>query len=88
MNLLSPTLLIASVVITAILFAVIAFFSRAGSRRILGVLIAAIPVIPMVMLYDKIAAYFGWWHYPSVTTANAPFTWYIAAAVVGRSVAR
>ena len=81
MNLLSPTLLIASVAITAILFAIVAFFSRAGLRRIVGVLLAAIPVIPMVMFYDKIAAQFGWWHYPSVTAANAPLAWYVAAAL-------
>ena len=81
MNLLSPTLLVASVTITAILFAIVAFFSRAGLRRIVGVLLAAIPVIPMVMFYDKIAAQFGWWHYPSVTAANAPLAWYVAAAL-------
>jgi hypothetical protein len=81
LNLLSPTLLIASVAITAILFAIVAFFSRAGLRRIVGVLLAAIPVIPMVMFYDKIAAQFGWWHYPSVTSANAPLAWYVAAAL-------
>jgi hypothetical protein len=62
LNLLGPNLLIASVAITAILFAVIAFFSRAGWRRIGGVLVAAIPVIPMVMFYDKIAAQWGWWN--------------------------
>ncbi|MDD5370359.1 MAG: hypothetical protein PHQ40_14850 [Anaerolineaceae bacterium] len=81
MNLLSPTLLIASVATTAILFAIVAFFSRAGLRRIVGSLLAAIPVIPMVMFYDKIAARFGWWHYPSVTAASAPLAWYVAAAL-------
>jgi hypothetical protein len=59
MNLLSPTLLIASVAITAIVFAIVAFFSRAGLRRIIGVLLAAIPIIPMVMSYDRIASEFG-----------------------------
>jgi hypothetical protein len=63
------------------MFAVIAFFSRAGWRRIVGVLIAAIPVIPMVMFYDRIAAQMGWWHYPAVTAANAPLAWYVAAAL-------
>jgi hypothetical protein len=81
MNLLSPTLLIASVAITAIVFAIVAFFSRAGLRRIIGVLLAAIPIIPMVMSYDRIASEFGWWHYPSVTAANAPLAWYVAAAL-------
>jgi len=35
----------------------------------------------MVMFYDKIAAQFGWWHYPSVTAASAPLAWYVAAAL-------
>ena len=81
MNLLSPTLLIASVAITAVIFAIAAFLSRAGLRRIVGALLAAIPIIPMVMSYDRIASHFGWWHYPSVTAANAPLAWYVAAAL-------
>ena len=63
------------------MFAVIAFFSRAGLRRIVGVLLAAFPVIPMVLFYDKIAAQLGWWHYPSVTVASTPLAWYVAAAL-------
>jgi hypothetical protein len=81
LNPLDPSLLILSIIITAILFVVIAYFTRAGVRRVAGVLIAAIPVIPMVMLYDKIAAQHGWWHYPSVTTASAPLAWYVAAVL-------
>lgn len=63
------------------MFVVIAFFSRAGVRRILGVLLAAIPVIPMVMFYDKLAAQFGWWYYPAVTAASAPLAYYVASAL-------
>ena len=81
MNLLDPRLLFAGIAITALMFVAVAFFARAGLRRIVGALIAAIPVIPMVMFYDKIAAEQGWWHYPSVTTASAPFAWYVAAAL-------
>ena len=81
MNPLDSNLLIASIAITAILFVVIAFFTHAGLRRIIGVLLAAIPIIPMVMFYDKIAAQFGWWYYPAVTTSSAPLTWYVAAAL-------
>ena len=81
MNPLDPNFLIAGVAITAIMFAVVAFFSRAGVRRIVGVLIASLPIVPMVMFYDKIAAQLGWWHYPSVTTTSAPLAWYIAAAL-------
>jgi len=81
MNLLNPTLLVASVAITAIIFAVVVFLSRAGLRRTVGALVASIPIIPMVMSYDRIASHFGWWHYPSVTAANAPLAWYVAAAL-------
>ncbi len=81
MNPLSPTLLVASIAITAIIFAGVAFLSRAGMRRIAGVLLAAIPVIPMVMCYDGIASRFGWWRYPSVAGGNAPLAWYVAAAL-------
>lgn len=81
MNILSPTLLIASVAATAILFAVAAFFSRAGLRRAVATLVAALPVIPMVMFYDRIAARYGWWFYPVVKAASAPVAWYIAGAL-------
>jgi hypothetical protein len=81
MNLLSPTLLLASVAITAIIFAVVVVLSRAGLRRSVGALVAALPIIPMVLSYDRIASHFGWWHYPSVTAGNAPLAWYVAAAL-------
>jgi hypothetical protein len=81
MDLLDPNLLIVGVAITAMMFAVVAFFSRASLRRVVSVLIAAIPVMPMVMFYDKIAAQFGLWHYPAVTGASAPLAWYVAAAL-------
>jgi hypothetical protein len=53
------------------MFVVVALFSRTELRRIVGVLVAAAPVIPMVMFYDKIAAQLGWWRYPSVTASAA-----------------
>lgn len=81
MNPLDPNILLASVVATTVLFAAIAFFSRATLRRTAGALIAAVPVIPLVMLYDGIAARLGWWRYPSVTSGSAPLVWYIAAAL-------
>jgi hypothetical protein len=49
-NPLDPTILVLGVLATTILFAVIAFFTRATPRRIAGVIIAAIPIIPLVML--------------------------------------
>ena len=81
MDLLDPALMIAGVATTAIMFAVVAFFSRAGSRRTVGALLAATPVVPMVMFFDRIAAQLGWWHYPSVAAASAPLSWYVAAAL-------
>jgi len=81
MNLLAPALLALGVAATTIMFAVVAFVTRATWRRVLGALFAAIPVIPLVMFFDAIAARLGWWRYPSVTTASAPLAWYIAAAV-------
>jgi len=81
MNLLDPTLLLISIAITAILFMVVAFFTRARWLRIGGVLIASTPLIPLIMLFDHIASRLNWWHYPMVTNTNAPLAWYIAAAL-------
>jgi len=81
MNLLDPAALALTVVAATIMFGVVAFFTRATLRRIVGALLAAIPVIPLVMLYDAIARRLGWWHYPAVTTGNAPLAWYVAAAL-------
>jgi hypothetical protein len=81
MNLLDPNFLTVSVGFTAIMFAVIAFFTRAGIRRIVGALISAIPIIPLVLIYDTIAARLGWWHYPSFPTGHVPLAWYLAAAL-------
>lgn len=44
MNLLDPNRLLVSVAVTAILFAVIALFTRAALRRMVGVLIAVTPI--------------------------------------------
>ena len=82
MNPLDPATLTLGVLTTTVLFAASAFFTRATWRRIAGVLIGALPIIPLVMFYDAIAARLGWWHYPSVTTGSAPLAWYIAAAML------
>jgi hypothetical protein len=81
MNPLDPTTLVLGVIATAIMLAVVAFFTRATLRRIAGVLVGALPIIPLVMLYDAIAARLGWWHYPAVTAGSAPLAWYVAAAL-------
>jgi hypothetical protein len=76
-----PAVLIGSVFAGAILFALTAYFTRAPWRRAAAALIASIPVVPIVMIYDSIAARFGWWQYPSLAGAPAPVAWYIAAAL-------
>jgi hypothetical protein len=77
-----PATLLRGTIATVILFAVIAFFTRAKLRRILGVLAGSLLLIPMVMFYDMIAAKFGLWYYPSMPgKAPGPLAWYISAAL-------
>ncbi len=80
-NPISPATLALGVAITALCFTLFAFFTRATFRRAAAALIASIPVVPWIMLMDAIAARYGWWRYPSVSTASAPLAWYIAAAL-------
>ncbi len=82
MNSLDPTTLLVGVFVTTILFAISAFFTRAPLRRMAAALLAAIPIIPLVMFYDAMAARLGLWHYPSVHSGSAPLAWYIAAAML------
>jgi hypothetical protein len=81
MDLLHPAVLALTVVAATIMFGVAAYFTRATPRRIVGALLAAIPLVPLIMLYDAFARRLGWWHYPAVTTGNAPLAWYVAAAL-------
>jgi hypothetical protein len=77
-----PVTLVRGTIATAILFAVISFFTRASARRILGALAGSVPLIPMVMFYDTIAAHFRLWYYTSVLGgAPGPFAWYLSAAL-------
>jgi hypothetical protein len=80
-NPLDPKILALSVVVTSILFIISAWFTRATIRRIIGALIGGLPLIPLVMFYDAIAASLGLWHYPAVTSGSAPLAWYISAAL-------
>src|SRR5574341_1713 len=81
MNPLDPTTLVLGVISTAIMFAVCVFFTRATLWRMVAVCVGAAPIIPLVMLYDAIAARLGWWHYPAVAAGRAPLAWYVAAAL-------
>ena len=77
-----PATLVRGTIATAILFAVIAFFTRAKLKRICGALAGSLPLIPMVMFYDIIAARIGLWYYPSAPHgAPGPFAWYLSAAL-------
>ena len=77
-----PATLVRGVIATAVLFSVIAFFTRATLRRIIGALVGSLPLIPMVMFYDTVAARLGLWRYPSVPGgAPGPFAFYITAAL-------
>jgi hypothetical protein len=81
MNPLDPKLLILSILISAIIFIAVAFSTRATIHRILGVLIAATPIVPYLLVLDTIAARLDWWHYPSVGGGSTPLAWYISAAL-------
>jgi hypothetical protein len=77
-----PTTLVGGTIATAIIFIVIAFFTRTKARRIFVVLVGSLLLIPMVMIYDIIAARFGLWHYPVAPGgAPGPFAWYLSAAL-------
>lgn len=77
-----PATLVRGTIATAILFVVMAFFTRATFRRTLGALAGSIPLIPMVMLYDSIASRLGLWRYVSMPVGSpGPFIWYIDAAL-------
>jgi hypothetical protein len=80
-DLLNPAVLILTIFMAAIIFALAAFFTRATLRRAVGALIAAVPLVPFVMLVDALARRQGWWIYPSIPVGNAPVAWYIAAAL-------
>ena len=77
-----PATLVRGTIATAILFMVIVFFTRAKLRRMLGALAGSLPLIPMVMFYDTLAARWGLWYYASVPGgAPGPFAWYLSAAL-------
>jgi hypothetical protein len=82
LNPFDPEVLLRGTIATAVLFAVIAFFTRAGLRRTLGALAGSLPLIPMVMVYDSIASRLGLWQYIGMPVGSpGPFLWYIDAAL-------
>jgi len=81
MNMRSAALQVLALTVTVVMFGVVVFFSRATARRVLGALAGALPLLPIIMFCDAVAALLGWWHYPSVTSGKAPLAWYVAAAL-------
>jgi hypothetical protein len=81
-DLLSPVALSATVLATVIIFAATAFFTRATLRRTVGALVAAAPLVLLVMGIDSLAERAGWWRYPSLPGGQAPLAWYVAGALV------
>jgi hypothetical protein len=82
MNILSPPLLILSLVISTILFILAAYFTRATLVRTLAALSASSLLIPFFWILDAYAARQGWWYYPLTANVSAPWAWYIANALV------
>ena len=80
-NLLSTPTLFATVLATAILFMAVAWLLRTTFRRAASALIAAAPLVLLVMGIDSVAGQAGWWRYPAVPVGHAPLAWYIASAI-------
>lgn len=81
MNVMDPSIAPLAVVGTAVIFLISAFVARAPVRRIVGAFGGAIPIVFLVMLYDRIAATLGLWHYPGVPIGSEPIAWYVASAL-------
>ena len=57
------------------------FFRGQARGALWGALVIASPLVPMILLYDVLAAQLGWWHCSSVTMGNTPLARYVAAAL-------
>jgi hypothetical protein len=63
-----------ALIATPILFALIAYPTRAAPRRVAGALVGGLGFGVGNALWDLIAYYAGWWHYPFTTTPYAPWS--------------
>jgi hypothetical protein len=79
----SKALLIGFIVAPS-LFIICAFLTHATRRHVFGVVVGASLYAFVNYVWDRVAAAFGWWTYPS-WTANGqfPLTGYILAGIVG-----
>ena len=60
MNLLDPTLIVLGVIATAIMCSVVALLRGQPRGALWGALVSASPLVPMILLYDVLAAQLGW----------------------------
>ena len=71
-------------IVAPTLFALSAYFTRAGTRRIIGALVGAATYSIVNIAYDRVAARFGWWTYPAwLGNGQFPLTAYALAGLVG-----
>lgn len=82
MNLLDPSFLIFTDIFALALFAIVAYFTRANWHRILGAMLACVPLALLVYFVDRLALRMGWWFYPALPNGPTPIAWCIAAALV------
>ena len=64
-----------------ILLAIIIYFTRAKSRRIVGAVVGGFVVGLLIILIDWTASSLGLWYYPGSTTGYGPLGYYIPNAL-------
>ena len=80
---LTPTLaLTIGYIVTPILFALSAYFTRATPRRIAGALVGAVAYAALNIVWDRFAAARGWWVFPFAPTWVETIPLYIPAGLV------
>jgi hypothetical protein len=70
-----------SLIAAPILFALIAFLTRAAPRRLAGALLGGLGFGAANALWDVAGYYAGWWHYPFTTTPTASLPLYLAGGL-------
>ena len=91
MNPLDIKALLSAAALSALLFAAVAYFTRAARRRIIGVLIGAIASIPLLLFNHWLAAKMGWWETPPMPPAglfSAALVFWGAFGLIGWRVIR
>jgi hypothetical protein len=76
------SLMLGAAIISSILFAVAAFFTRAQRRRIVAAFIGGILAALLAVGWDFTGFHSGWWHYTFVNTATAPLLTYFPVVML------